>query len=103
MKDDCYGEASPFYRVEADEILAPEGPIPYGHWFDVASLVEIESGTVLKFSVPKGDLAPGLGIRVDYQFMWEKNNRYTRHSTHFSYGICRIVCGIMRKRRNSSA
>lgn len=85
VETECYGDASPFYRVEVSEWRAPDGPIPYGHWFDVSSVVEIESGTTLTFSVPKTDLDPGLGIRVDFKFTWEENNLYTRHSSHFSY------------------
>jgi hypothetical protein len=85
VEDECYGEASPFYRVGADGPMVPDGPIPYGHWFDVASLLEFAPGEVLNFSVPKAHLDPGLSIRVDFQFNWEENNRYTRYSSNFSY------------------
>ncbi|HWQ56735.1 MAG TPA: hypothetical protein VN442_23820 [Bryobacteraceae bacterium] len=85
VESECYGDASIFYRVEQNEFAMPDGPIPHGHWLDVASRVEIEPGDVLNFSVPKTHLDPGLSIRVDFEFTWEKNNRYTRHSSCFSY------------------
>jgi hypothetical protein len=85
VENECYGDASPFYRVEANGSKVPDGPIPFGHWFDVASLLEIGPGEELTFSVPKFHLDPGLSIRVDFEFSWEKNGRYTRHSSYFSY------------------
>ena len=85
VEDECYGDASPFYRVEGNGSMVPDGPIPYGHWFDVASLLEIAPGEILNFSIPKAHLDPGLSIKVDFQFNWEKNNRYTRYSSYFSY------------------
>jgi hypothetical protein len=84
VKDKCYGEASLFYRVEANGSV-PEGPIPYGHWLDVGSILEIEPGEALNFSVPKAHLDPGLSIRIDFRFKWEENTRYTRYSSYFSY------------------
>jgi hypothetical protein len=83
--DGCDSDASPFYSVEARESMVPEGGIPQGYWFDVASLVEIGPAEVLSFNVPKSHLDPGLSLRVDFEFSWEKNNRYTRHSSYFSY------------------
>jgi hypothetical protein len=85
VEDECYGEASPWYRVEANGSAVPEGPIPYGHWPDVGSILEIEPGEVLNFSVPKVHLDPGLSIRIDFRFYWEENTRYTRYSSLFSY------------------
>jgi hypothetical protein len=82
---ECYGDASPFYEVEADKFAMPDGPIPYGHGLDVASSLEIGPGDVLSFSVPRTDLDPGLSIRVDFEFAWERNRRYTRHSSYFRY------------------
>jgi hypothetical protein len=81
----CYGDASPFYSVEANEARGPEGPIPPGYWFDAASSVEIEPGGMLRFSVPRTNLDPGLSVRVDFRFTWEKNDHDTRHSSYFSY------------------
>ncbi len=70
--------------MEAPGII-PDAPLPEGHSFDVVSSVEIGPGKGLAFSVPRNHLDPGLAIRVDFEFGWEKNNRYTRHSSHFSY------------------
>jgi hypothetical protein len=76
---------APLYEVEASGSRVPDGPIPHGHWLDVASPVDIDPGEVLVFSVPKTHLDPGVSIRVDFEFEWEKNHRYTRHSSYFSY------------------
>ena len=85
VEDDCYGDASPFYSVEANGSMVPDGPIPDGNWLDVASRVEIGPGESLTFSVPRAHLDPGLSIRVDFEFSWEKNNRYSRHSSYLDY------------------
>jgi hypothetical protein len=81
---DEYGEAGLFHSVEAPSIIT-DAPLPRGYWFDVASSNALQPGDSLTFSVPKNHLDPGLQIRVDFEFAWERNSRYTRHSSCFSY------------------
>ncbi len=78
-------EAGLMYEVEADGPYEPDQPVPRGYWFDVGPLIAVQPGGELRFSVPREHLAPALAIRVDFTFEWERNKRYTRHSTVFGY------------------
>ncbi len=73
------------YDVEPSGAYMPDGPVPAGTSFDVGSLAAVGPGEQLPFSVPRNHLAPGLAIRVNFTFNWERNNRYTRYSSVFSY------------------
>jgi hypothetical protein len=78
-------EVGLMYTVEAPGAYAPDGPLPVGYEFDVGTLTEVGPGQELRFSVPRNHLAPGLGIRVNFNFKWEDNQRYTRYATVYSY------------------
>ena len=86
VEDQCYGDFSPFYQVEANGSSAPDGPIPDGRWSDVGSSVLIEPGESLEFSVPRSHLDPGLGIRIDFEFSWGKEQ-----SVHSPLLILRLL------------
>ena len=73
------------FDAEADGCYMPDTPLPNGYGLDTASLTDLQAGEELLFSVPKTYLDPGLAIRVDFRFNWERNERYTRYSTYFSY------------------
>jgi hypothetical protein len=81
---DEYGEAGLFYDVEASGSV-PDGPLPHGYWWDLASLSDIGSGESLTFSVPRNHLDPGLAIKVNFQFDWEGYDDHIRHFSYFSY------------------
>lgn len=78
-------EAGLMFDVEAYGGVIPESPVPNGYVLDVASLTELRAGEELLFSVPKTYLDPGLAIRVDFRFTWERNQSHTRYSAYFSY------------------
>ena len=78
-------EAGLMFDAEADDCYVPESPVPNGYGGDAASLTDLQAGEELLFSVPTTYLAPGLAVRVNFRFNWERNKRYTRYSTYFSY------------------
>jgi hypothetical protein len=78
-------EVGLMYKVVQMGDTIADSPLPSGAWFEVGSYSEIEPGGELPFSVAKNHLVPGLGISIDFRFLWEQNGRFTRYSSVYSY------------------
>lgn len=76
-----YGDAELYYDVLSARKLIFHGEC------HVCSRNSVAAGKSLVFSVPRGDLAEGRGIRVLFSYGWEDQNDVTagREAEHYAY------------------
>lgn len=65
-------DAGLFYEILEDPAGYPPNPLPQGTACHICSVNPIESGTSLRFRVPKSHLGEGLAIRTCFEYEWER-------------------------------
>lgn len=70
VPDPSYGDAVLMYRIKRIE---GEGFVPVGYQRHVSSVIQLESGRSLEFSIPREHLAEGLAIEILFNYEWELN------------------------------
>jgi hypothetical protein len=73
--ENSYGDVGLFYSVErrSPQYRMADSRIPLGYQpGHVCHMVNLEPGTSLLFSVPADHVAPGLKIRITFNFSWER-------------------------------
>jgi hypothetical protein len=74
VPDPSYGDAVMFYRIKRIE---GEGDVPVGYQRHVSSVIQLQSGRSLEFSVPREHLVQGLAIDIAFNYEWELNKERT--------------------------
>lgn len=74
VPDPSYGDAVIFYNIKRIE---GEGAVPIGYQRHVSSVIQLQSGRSLEFSIPREHVSQGLAIEIAFNYAWELNKEHT--------------------------